>query len=73
MYVIGYKWAIVSLIPMGLILSLGYGLKDDSDPGSPLGNFWLKRFPDENIATIFARGTIVLGIFICTLPWYLMK
>ena len=58
---------IISAVLSVIVLSLGYGQRDSSDPGSPLGNFWLDRLG------VFwgkwaSRATIVCGIWAV---WYI--
>lgn len=55
---------ILSFLLMSLsgILSMGYGIPDQSDTGSTLGKFWYKIFKGSHFwSDIFTRGTI--GIF----------
>ena len=80
-----HLWPLLSAVPMGVIMSLGYGLPSTQPPdsGSPLGRYWSKRFtrvtgsgdfvPDEMKATIAARGTIILGVWTCMVPWLFIK
>lgn len=61
---------------MALILSLGYGLPSTQpyDKGSSLGRFWIQITEDNEFsATIYARGTIILGVGVCMIPWLFLR
>lgn len=46
------------------ILCIGYGSRDETDEGSPLGNFWLNLFLNEEYAKIASRATIIGAIWL---------
>ncbi len=59
-----HHWLIFSIFSMIGVLSLGYGVPDEYDEGSPLGRFWYIIFGGHHFMTdLFTRGTI--GFLIC--------
>ncbi len=53
----------VAFVLSVVALSMGYGQRDQSDAGSPLGNFWLDRL-GEKWGMIASRATIIIGIWV---------
>lgn len=47
--------SIMSLFP---VLTIGYGIPDINDSGSPLGRFWYKFFIRHTTVDAFTRGTV---------------
>jgi len=59
-----HHWSVFSIFSMIAILSLGYGIPDNTDNGSPLGRFFYRVFKGNHfLSDIFTRGTI--GFLIC--------
>jgi len=57
-------WLVLSILSLIGILSMGYGIPDYSDSGSPLGRFYYNLFKGNNFFTnVFTRGTI--GLLSC--------
>lgn len=53
------NWYVLSIFLMIPIFSIGYGIPDESDAGSPLGRFFYALFKHNKVlANIFTRGTI---------------
>ena len=56
---------IFSILLMFPVLSIGYGIPDENDEGSPLGRFFMRLFKQNNVlANIATRGFIegLLGL-----------
>lgn len=65
---------LVSSIICGALLTIGYGIPDESDEGSALGRFWMKAFHnDTTLANIFTRGTIYTAIAIGYIPCLIFR
>ena len=60
---------------MCLVLSLGYGIPDKTDSGSPLGRFWYWRVFSENEkrAHVATRATIYLLLLLTFIPAFLAR
>jgi len=59
-----HHWLVFFIFSMVIVLSLGYGIPDNTDEGSPLGRFFYWIFKGNHFLTdIFTRGTI--GSLIC--------
>jgi hypothetical protein len=73
-YRVFHSWYVLSIFLMSAVFSIGYGIPDETDAGSPLGRFFYALFKHNKLlADLFTRGTI--GCLIsCTLaPITLIK
>lgn len=59
---------IVASVFTAVLLSIGYGSRDETDAGSPMGNWWLDRVNDEDLSKWLSRATIILAVW---LIWYI--
>ena len=60
---------LLSVAPFFVVLTLGYGIPDGMDAGSPIGRFWYIRCgQNDTKATIMTRATIGLLIGVSLLP-----
>jgi hypothetical protein len=58
-YRVFHSWYVLSIFLMSLVFSIGYGIPDETDAGSPLGRFFYALFKHNMVlANIFTRGTI---------------
>ena len=65
----------LAIVPAYLVLSIGYGIPDKTDPGSVLGRFWFKVFNGhEWQASQATRGTIYVLLFLSfAIPFWIIK
>lgn len=54
---------VLTILLMIVILSVGYGIPDNTDAGAPIGVFFWNIFHNNVLASIFTRGTI--GLLCC--------
>jgi hypothetical protein len=62
-FLLTFKWYSIFLLGYIGSFSIGYGIPDSTDEGSPLGAFWFKVFKGNHfLADVFTRTTIGLTV-----------
>ena len=61
----------IGWIPFFGVTTIGYGIPDNSDAGSPLGRFFLNIFITEEKATFMLRGFLafLMGLSMVSVAW----
>lgn len=59
---------VVSGTLTGLVLSIGYGIPDETDDGSALGRFWVRIVKYHDMANFMTRLTIYILLAISSIP-----
>ena len=68
-----HSWLMLALLSMGAVMTLGYGIPDETDSGSPLGRFFYACFKQNRLwANVFTRGVVgaLLSLSLCPIPIY---
>lgn len=78
-----HLWPLISFPLAWAVLSIGYGIKSTQppDPGSWLGNFWLRKMEStgaspsdcEKFANVYTRSLIYSLLFASFLPIFIAK